>query len=122
MITTTTTVVCYYTVLVLLFSDVVVIVGDIAITPTMGEEVQDSRNTMTLSQLEKNVPGFGSPVPTIGYNIEGNSVFTNFVNFYNDEQVSDKLCYMMHSHDCAYVCVCVCVVCVVCVLFVLFFD
>ena len=41
---------------------------------------------LNVDQLEALVPGVGTPVPPIGTNIDGESVFTNFVTAHNEGQ------------------------------------
>ena len=41
---------------------------------------------LDLDQLEALVPGVGTPLPKIGTNIDGESVFTNFLTAYNEGQ------------------------------------
>ena len=66
-----------YTVLLLISNSVVRVIA---------EDAEDN----IISKLGNKVPGFGSPIPTIGSNVEGKSVFTNFANFYDDGQVSNN--------------------------------
>ena len=58
----------------------------------VGTSIASAANDLNITQqLASSVPGFGSPLPTIGTNVEGGSVFSNFVRFHEDGQFFFKI-------------------------------
>lgn len=59
---------------------------------SVGTSIASAANDLNITQqLASSVPGFGSPLPTIGTNVEGGSVFSNFVRFHEDGQFFFKI-------------------------------